>query len=260
MVQTQPMKMAAAEALWESENPASFSLFTIGNEAERQDVFAIRIPGLLSLLAYNRLDGEVRGINDLQASIEQTFGPGNYVPPVAISYWTFRLMVGAGLLMALLALLALYRRACASTSTGRRLLAALLPRAPAALPGQQHRLDPHRAGPPAVDRLRAAEHRRRRLADSDARHADHLDRRFTLLYAVADRRGRLPAVAQCSARAQPAGRPVWHPPASSRRDGGAAWTLNTLWFVLIGVLFIGFFFLEGFDYGVGILTALPGEE
>ncbi len=127
MVQAQPMKMAAAEALWESEDPASLSLFTIGNEAERQDVFAIRIPSLLSLLAYNRLDGEVRGIKDLQLEFEQTFGPGNYVPPVAISYWTFRLMVGAGLLMALLALLALIGVVRERFDRSPRLLAALIP-------------------------------------------------------------------------------------------------------------------------------------
>jgi cytochrome d ubiquinol oxidase subunit I len=108
MVQTQPMKMAAAEALWESENPASFSLFTIGDEPGRRDLLSIRIPGALSFLAYNRFSGEVKGITNLQAQYEQTYGPGNYVPPVAISYWTFRAMVGAGFLMAALALYGLY--------------------------------------------------------------------------------------------------------------------------------------------------------
>jgi cytochrome d ubiquinol oxidase subunit I len=102
------MKMAAAEALWESESPASFSLFTWGDEGERRDVFAIRVPALLSFLSYNRFEGEVKGIKDLQAEYEQRFGPGDYVPPVAISYWSFRVMVGAGGLMALLALLAVY--------------------------------------------------------------------------------------------------------------------------------------------------------
>ncbi|MDH7568899.1 MAG: cytochrome ubiquinol oxidase subunit I [Armatimonadota bacterium] len=108
MVRVQPMKMAAAEALWESENPASFSLFSIINERERRDVFSIRLPYLLSLLAYNRPTGEVKGIKNLQAEYEQTYGPGNYVPPVAVSYWSFRLMVGAGFLMILLALLGGY--------------------------------------------------------------------------------------------------------------------------------------------------------
>jgi cytochrome d ubiquinol oxidase subunit I len=108
MVKAQPMKMAAAEALWESEDPASFSLFTIGNEPERRDLLAIRIPGALSFVAYNRFSGEVKGIKDLQAEFEQEYGPGNYAPPIAISYWTFRLMVGAGFLMVALALYGLY--------------------------------------------------------------------------------------------------------------------------------------------------------
>jgi cytochrome d ubiquinol oxidase subunit I len=99
MIKAQPMKMASAEALWESQNPAAMSLFTIGNEPERRDVFAIKIPGLLSFLAYNRFDGEVKGIKNLQAEYEQIYGPGNYVPPVAVSYWTFRFMVGAGFVM-----------------------------------------------------------------------------------------------------------------------------------------------------------------
>lgn len=107
MVRSQPMKMAAAEALWESENPASFSLITIGNEPELRDMFAIRIPGLLSLLAYNRFDGEVKGIRNLQAEYQQLYGPGDYTPPIAVSYWTFRIMVGSGFLMFLLAALLL---------------------------------------------------------------------------------------------------------------------------------------------------------
>jgi cytochrome bd ubiquinol oxidase subunit I len=109
MVQAQPMKMAAAEALWDSENPAPMSLFTIGDMTNRRDVFAIRIPALLSILAYNRPSGEVLGINELQARYEQQYGPGNYVPFVVLIYWTFRAMVGAGVLMFALALWALYR-------------------------------------------------------------------------------------------------------------------------------------------------------
>ena len=102
MVKTQPMKMAAAEALWKSMDPASFSLITIGNEPERRDVFSIRIPGVLSFLAYNKFSGEVKGILDLQAEYEKTYGPGNYIPPIAVSYWAFRIMIGAGMLMFLL--------------------------------------------------------------------------------------------------------------------------------------------------------------
>jgi cytochrome d ubiquinol oxidase subunit I len=111
MTRIQPMKMAAAEALWETEDPAAMSLFTIGNEKERRDVFAIRVPGLLSFMAYNRFSGEVRGINDLQREYQITYGPGDYVPPVAVSYWTFRIMVGAGMAMLALATFGLWKAA-----------------------------------------------------------------------------------------------------------------------------------------------------
>lgn len=108
MVRNQPMKMAAAEALWDSEDPAAMSLFTWGDEKNRRDVFAIRIPDMLSILAYNRMTGEVQGINQLQAEYAQKYGPGDYVPPVAITYWTFRMMVGAGMVMLMLVLVGLY--------------------------------------------------------------------------------------------------------------------------------------------------------
>jgi cytochrome d ubiquinol oxidase subunit I len=108
MIKVQPMKMAAAEALWETENPAAMSLLTIGNEAERRDLFVFKVPGLLSFLAYNRFEGEVKGIKNLQNEYEAIYGPGDYVPPVAVSYWTFRLMIGAGMLMLFLALYGLY--------------------------------------------------------------------------------------------------------------------------------------------------------
>ena len=107
VVEIQPMKMAAAEALWVTEDPASFSLLTIGDLAGNE-IFSIRLPSLLSLLSFNQLDGEVQGIFDIQAAYEQRYGPGNYIPPVAVVYWSFRIMVGAGFLMLLLAIYALF--------------------------------------------------------------------------------------------------------------------------------------------------------
>jgi cytochrome d ubiquinol oxidase subunit I len=77
MVRTQPMKMAAAEGLWKSENPAPLSLLTINNWEQTEEVFSIRIPRLLSFLAYNKFSGEVRGLNDLQSEQEKLFGPGD---------------------------------------------------------------------------------------------------------------------------------------------------------------------------------------
>jgi len=108
MIKTQPMKMASAEALWESEDPASFSLISIVDEEGMKDVFSIRVPYALSFMAYNRFDGEVKGINDLQAEFEAKYGPGDYVPPVTLNYWTFRIMVGAGFLMFFIFALYLY--------------------------------------------------------------------------------------------------------------------------------------------------------
>jgi cytochrome d ubiquinol oxidase subunit I len=110
MADTQPMKLAAAEGLWEAEDPAGLSMFQIGNEADRTSIVNIRIPSLLSFLAYNTPNGKVQGINDLQAQYEQQYGPGNYVPPaIWLTYWSFRAMVGAGVLMFLLGLLGLFQ-------------------------------------------------------------------------------------------------------------------------------------------------------
>jgi cytochrome d ubiquinol oxidase subunit I len=108
MVEVQPMKMAAAEALWNSEDPAPLSLLTIGDLSQRREVWSVRLPSALSLLAFNQLYGEVKGIYDLQAEYEATYGPGDYIPPVAFVYWSFRIMVGAGLLLLVLGIYALF--------------------------------------------------------------------------------------------------------------------------------------------------------
>ena len=102
MVQVQPMKMAAAEYLFETSDPADLSLLTIDG------VIDLRIPGALSFLVYNRFSGEVQGINQLQAEYEQLYGPGDYSPPLALSYWSFRVMVFAGTAMVGLAALAIF--------------------------------------------------------------------------------------------------------------------------------------------------------
>jgi cytochrome bd ubiquinol oxidase subunit I len=125
MVRVQPMKMASAEALWETEDPAPMSLFTIGNERERRDVFAIKIPGLLSFLAYNEFHGQVKGINELQALYALRYGPGDYVPPVKWTYWTFRIMAGAGMAMLAVAACAVLLVYLERFETSRRFLRVL---------------------------------------------------------------------------------------------------------------------------------------
>jgi cytochrome d ubiquinol oxidase subunit I len=109
MVRLQPMKIAAAEGLLQTEDPASLSLFTIVDQNTLTSEVSIRIPRLLSLLAYNRLTGKVEGIKDLQTQYQAQYGPGNYVPSITMTYWAFRIMIGAGFLMLALAAYALYR-------------------------------------------------------------------------------------------------------------------------------------------------------
>jgi cytochrome d ubiquinol oxidase subunit I len=77
------MKMAAAEALYETAaGPAPFSVFTIGTLDGSEPTFSIDIPNGLSFLATGTFDGEVQGINNLQAQYEQEFGPGDYTPNI----------------------------------------------------------------------------------------------------------------------------------------------------------------------------------
>ena len=104
MTRQQPMKMAAAEALWDGRTHAPFSLFAYANVEQGRNKVDIAIPDGLSLLATNSLGGRVAGINDVQAAEVAAYGPGSYVPVVWLAYWCFRLMMGFGILAGLLAL------------------------------------------------------------------------------------------------------------------------------------------------------------
>ena len=98
MTKQQPMKMAAAEALYNTTEGASFSLLTIGNFSGAP-VFQIRVPHVLSLMATGQWNGTVEGINDLQKADVAKYGPGGYTPVLWVTYWTFRIMVGLGFLL-----------------------------------------------------------------------------------------------------------------------------------------------------------------
>ncbi|MGB9345127.1 MAG: cytochrome ubiquinol oxidase subunit I [Ilumatobacteraceae bacterium] len=98
----QPMKIAAAEGQWETCQPCSFSAFQIGggnNDPNATQV--IEIPHLLSVLATGTWNGEVQGMNQLQAQYEQEYGPGNYIPNVFLQYWGMRVMayLAAGVML-----------------------------------------------------------------------------------------------------------------------------------------------------------------
>jgi cytochrome bd ubiquinol oxidase subunit I len=104
----QPMKMAAAEAVYRTQAGASFSLLTIGN-LSGQPIFQIRVPHLLSLIATLSWNGTVDGIAQVQNTEAAKYGPGGYVPVLWVTYWSFRLMVGFGFLMLAASAWALWR-------------------------------------------------------------------------------------------------------------------------------------------------------
>ncbi len=122
MTSQQPMKMAAAEALYNSKTNAPFSLFTIGSLDGSHSVFQIGIPSFLSIMSHGSPNSQVEGINDLQAQYINKYGPGSYKPVIWLAYWSFRLMIGFGALAALIAFLALWKIRRNKTLTGGKWL------------------------------------------------------------------------------------------------------------------------------------------
>ncbi|MEU8300515.1 cytochrome ubiquinol oxidase subunit I [Micromonospora sp. NPDC048909] len=124
MTQVQPMKMAAAEGLYGTESPASFSVLTVGSLDGSREIFSIKIPYLLSYLGTGDVNGTVHGINDLQAQYASQYGPGNYAPIIPVTYWSFRFMIAFGMAAAAIALLVLWTHRKGRTPTSRWLLRA----------------------------------------------------------------------------------------------------------------------------------------
>lgn len=89
----QPAKVAAIEAVWETEAGAPFTLFALPDAESRTNRFAIEIPRLASLILTHEADGVIRGLNEFE---------GRH-PPVAPVFWSFRIMVAVGMLMLFLA-------------------------------------------------------------------------------------------------------------------------------------------------------------
>jgi len=89
----QPAKIAAIEAIWKTEKGVPLVLFAIPNEEQRRNEFAIEIPNGASLILKHDRDAELQGID--------AFAPD--APPVAPVFWAFRVMVGMGVAMLLLA-------------------------------------------------------------------------------------------------------------------------------------------------------------
>ena len=119
MTEQQPMKMAAAEALYDTTESAPFSLLTVGTLDGSRSVFQIDIPSVLSFMSTGNFNGVVEGVNDLEAKYDQQFGAGDYTPNIPMAYWSFRLMIGFGFLGSLFALLALWQLRRGGTPRGR---------------------------------------------------------------------------------------------------------------------------------------------
>jgi cytochrome d ubiquinol oxidase subunit I len=92
-LQHQPAKIAAMEAVWETEQGAPFTLFAIPDETARSNRFAIEIPKAASFILTHDWNGEVRGLNEFV---------GKH-PPVKPVFYGFRVMLGVGVLMLLVA-------------------------------------------------------------------------------------------------------------------------------------------------------------
>lgn len=89
----QPQKIAAMEGVWETEQGAPLLLFAIPDEVNRTNHFEIGIPKGASFILTHDLDGEIKGLNEFV---------GEH-PPVAPVFYSFRVMVGLGILMLLVA-------------------------------------------------------------------------------------------------------------------------------------------------------------
>ena len=110
LMESQPMKMAASEALWnDSGDPAAWTLLADIDTKNKENKWEVNIPYLLSYLAYSEFDGSVEGMKTLQAKYEKLYGDNvNYIPPVKTVFWSFRIMAGFGGLMVFLSLLGLW--------------------------------------------------------------------------------------------------------------------------------------------------------
>jgi cytochrome d ubiquinol oxidase subunit I len=122
MTDQQPMKMAAAEALWDTKSHAGFSILAYGDVSEGKNKLDITIPDGLSILAKNQPGATVQGINEVQAAEVAKYGPGSYIPVVWMAYWFFRLMIGFGVLAGAIGLALLVQSRRGKLASSPRLL------------------------------------------------------------------------------------------------------------------------------------------
>ena len=101
VAKTQPAKLAAMEAHWETQANAPMYLLQIPGSDGQNKLEAIKLPSLLSILAFSDPNAVVTGLNDI---------PKDERPPVALTFYTFRIMVIFGTLMIAVAAFAWLKR------------------------------------------------------------------------------------------------------------------------------------------------------
>jgi cytochrome bd ubiquinol oxidase subunit I len=87
----QPAKIAAIEGIWHTQRSAPLTLIGWPNEKEQRMDYALQVPKLASLILAHDMNAELKGLNEFP----------NARPPVAPLFWSFRVMVGIGVLMLL---------------------------------------------------------------------------------------------------------------------------------------------------------------
>ncbi|GIN13729.1 cytochrome ubiquinol oxidase subunit I [Shouchella clausii] len=128
LMEAQPMKMAAAEGLWEdSGDPAAWTLFANIDTKNQMSTHRLELPYLLSYLAYDEFAGKVEGMNTIQQQMVEKHGEGNYIPPVKTVFWSFRIMAGTGGLLILLSAAGLWLLWRKRIVTSKRYLKWLIP-------------------------------------------------------------------------------------------------------------------------------------
>jgi cytochrome d ubiquinol oxidase subunit I len=102
VAQKQPTKLAAMETIWETTRKAPVYLFALPDEEKEKNKIEIgAIPGALSLLAFHDINAEVRGLKDF---------PRDERPPVLITSFAFKGMVGLGAFFILATVIGLFKR------------------------------------------------------------------------------------------------------------------------------------------------------
>lgn len=106
----QPMKMASAESLSDTETDPDFSILTVGTHNNCDSITrVIEVPYVLPFLAESKFTGvTLQGVRDIQQASQHKFGPNDYRPNLFVTYWSFRMMIGLMAIPVLFALATLW--------------------------------------------------------------------------------------------------------------------------------------------------------